>query len=81
MFYNLPVKLRWLCMYCESLLTANAISGLVKERYCKLPTTFLYCVALHGLEPSSRTNFVDDAFGIETSLASCILVMSRTSLM
>lgn len=69
------------CMNCDNLFTAKEISGLVKARYCKLPTTLLYSVGSCNRAPECIDSFGDVAIGVVTGLAPIILVLSRRSKM
>lgn len=68
-----------LCINCDSLLTVNATSGIVRERYCIQPIIFLYSKALNILVPSVIDKEVEDDMSVETYLAVAMAVLSRRS--
>lgn len=66
-----------LCINWESLLTAYVMSGRVKARYCRLPTTDRYCVASDRAEMLLRVSLGDDGNGVNTGLASVMLFFGK----
>lgn len=65
------VALQWVLAY--------VYFSLVKDQYCKLPSTFRSKVVSTCLVPSSRVRKVENAIGVMTSLEFDILVWSRIS--
>ena len=68
-----------LCMNYESLLIANVVSGLVRQRYCKAPIIFLYSSIIVAVVPSDSLNETEVDSGVEDSLTPDIFVLSRIS--
>lgn len=68
-----------LCINWESLLTAYAISGLVNERYCRLPITRQYSVVSSRVVPSWRERKVLVDSGVVTSLVVSIFMHANKS--
>jgi hypothetical protein len=69
------------CKYWHTLFIENAISGLVKVRYCNAPTKLLYLAVSLGPigVPLCHDNFSLVDNGVATGLQSAIPVFSKRS--
>lgn len=66
-------------MYWHTFLIAKNMSGWVKAKYCKLPTTLLYKWGFSNVVPSNVVSLRDEYIGVETGLALCMLVQWSNS--
>ena len=67
------------CINWDNLLTANEISGRVRDKYCKEPRTWCYWIgSIAGLPSHSLSDSPVDK-GVVTAFASCMFVLDNRS--
>jgi len=69
------------CINCDSLLTAKEMSGLVRDKYCRLPTAMRYCVGSSIAGPELSERVVCGHIGVEIDLALDICIRWSKSVM